>query len=664
MPHSCDLTVTTLFESPGGDEISNKYYREIILNNLKKTLPKEFFENKETPELTRQHRLQIFKDIIPLITYSEAKQFPSNISFYALSRFRSNSFKFYFEMISRWLTPGKRLNVSLVYASDFRINDLNDDIFTYYEIVIHVDSQEEFEEIQRNFPVIEEEIILGIHSEFYAQRILEIKGLSADDKIAVIQSYMAFLLKRFPTIYDIGIFTEMQHVLVTCRDDFKEARQPRHLSRIISIQYLFRNGLREAIKKKANKRHLNLKIFRAIIRTPDGPKRVLSVLVGITFLRDQETFGQQHLLKAIQHYLPNAQPIDHSFVLHKLGSENICIAYLEVEKKDGSEFTSAEIRKLRRELPANLKNRVEYRLHPIFMPRNEEEIMRNMVILANQIRYLRDIPQIFVTFDEQAHTHLYFTVILARVIRQEGPSISALFNQSKTIAEYVHDRTKVMGYMRKKYPKEATVFHLKLPKEGFLRADHSIDLYKARQAVVGEISRVMGEIRDYNGGMISKQHELLSDICRLLSDVKEYDELLLENFFYSLAPVVIRALIDPKAFKTLFLMLLEGLRIYKQETYYLKYHKEPYSQFALVISEDFSVKDLIIQTVQELHIPQTEVVYAHVKAYGNMCIGYICCAQDPVKKEAFYSKIENALKNWETTLAKPVASHKLNPTTF
>ena len=95
----------------------------------------------------------------------------------------------------------------------------------------------EFEEIQRNFPIIETEIGLGIHSEFYAQRILEIKGLSTDDKTALIQGFIAFLVKRFPYHYDTDVFTEMQHVLVTCRDDFKAARKPRHLSRIISIQY-------------------------------------------------------------------------------------------------------------------------------------------------------------------------------------------------------------------------------------------------------------------------------------------------------------------------------------------------------------------------------------------------------------------------------------------
>lgn len=641
------LVITTLFDLPEEDGVNNRNYRDVILRTLKKILPADFFECKESNEATFRHQKRILQQVIPLITCSNTRKFPGTLSFFALSKYRSNSFKFFFEMISRWLTPGRRLNVVLVYATDFRLTHLSEEVYTICEVMISVADRAEFEEIQRNFPIIETEIALGIHSEFYAQRILEIKGLSTDDKTALIQGFIAYLVKRFPRHYDRDVFTEMQHVLVTCRDDFKTARQARHLSRIIGIQYLFRKALREAIKKNAHRRHLSLKVFRSLIQTPTGRKRVLSVIVGVNFLRDQETFGEKHLLKAIQHYIPSVVAVEHSFFIHKLGSENICISYIEVEKKDGANFTFAEIRKLRRELPANLKNRIEHRLHNVFMPRNEEEVMRNILTLTSQIKYVRDIPQVLITFDEQAYAHLYFTVILARLLKPESCSISDLFKRSETFVEYLHDRTKIMGYVRKRYAKEATVFRLKLPKEGFLRADHSIDLYKARQTVVHELSKVLGEIRDYNGGMISKQHELLSAIRALLSDLKDYDELLLENFFYSLAPVIVRALIDPSAFKTLFLMLLEGIKEFKQEGYYLKFQVEPYNVFALIIVEDFSIKDHIHRAIQDLHIPSTELAYAHVKTHGNICVGYICCAHDPQKKEQFFQAITQTLKSWE-----------------
>jgi hypothetical protein len=648
------ISIKTLFDGSqvAEDEIINQHYRDVVLHNLKKILPAEFFDQKETKEATLVHQRRIFQQSLPLITCTGARTFPGTISFFALSKYRSNSFKFFFEMISRWLIPGRRLNVVLVYATDLRLTDLSDQIYTLCEVMLSVENKEEFEEIQRHFPIIGTEITLGLDSAFYAQRILEIKGLSADEKTALIQGFMAFLVKRFPHAYSDDVFTEMQHVLVVCRDEFKAARKARHLSRIISVQYLFRKSLRESVKKHPHRRYLSLKIFRAYIQAPIGRKKVLALLVGINFLKDQETFGEKNLLKAIQHYIPSVLAVDQSFFVNKLSSENICTFYLEIEKKDGGDFTTAEIRKLRRDLPANLKNRIEHKLHPIFMPRNEEEVMRNILSLSNQIKYLRDIPQVFISFDEQASSHLFFTLILARVIKPDSRPILELFKKAHSFVEFIHDRTKIVGYIRKKYAKEATVFRLKVPKDGFLRADHSIDLYKARQTVVVEISRIIGEIRDYNGGMISKQHELLSDIRQLLTDVKEYDELLLENFFYSLSPVVVRALLDSKAFKTLFLMLLEGVKEYKQEGCYVKFYQEPYNIFALVVGEDAQIKDLLNHAVHDLHIPPTELATAFAKVNNCTCVGYICCAKDSHKKELLFKVIQDVVQTVENSHQK------------
>lgn len=498
---------------------------------------------------------------------------------------------------------------------------------------------------RRGKPIFENPgFAVGMHSEFFGHRLLERKGSPADDRMEYVQAYLASLVKRFPQVYDTDISISMQHLLVTSRDDFKGSRHPRHLGRIICIKHLFRKGLREAMKKNPQRRHINLKLFRAFIQKEGARKPVLGIFAGVNLLRDQENFGERHLLRAIQHIIPAAVAIENSLYHHRNDAENICFTYIEIEKRDGSPITGAEIRKLRRELPGNIKNRIEHRLHNVFMPRNEEEVMRNILILTNQIKYVRDVPQVMINFDEQAYAHLYFTVILARLMKTESPSVADLFKRSDSGLEYLHDRTKVTGFVRKKYPKEATVFRLKLPKEGFLRADQSIDLYKARQLIVKELSKVMGEIRDYNGGMISKQHELLLDIRKSLSDTN-YDELLLENFFYSLAPVVACALIDPEAFKTLFLMLLEGIKEFRHEGNYLKFQHSPKTVFALIIVEDIAVKESIQRAVHDLQIPAAELPTTHVKTQGNICLGYICNVKDPEKREQFVQAINQMVNH-------------------
>ncbi len=640
--------VTTLFESSEKEEVSC-YYREVVLKTLKKILPIEFFEVQATDEETYLYKKEILGRLLPLSKSSQKPEsFPGKISFFSLSKSRPQCFKFFFEMISRWLSPERKLNVILVYSTDFRLRAKNEEIYTLCEVMIIVNDPIEYQEIERNFSILQSEIEAGMLSEFYAQRILEIKGLTADDKTAIIQEYIALLVKRFPKIYEIDVFTEMQHVLVSCRDVFKQERQARHLCRIISIFYLFRKLLREFIKKNSQKRYLQLKLFRTVLQKQTGLKNTVGVLVGINFLREQESFGEKNILKAIQHFIPSAVIVEDSFFIHKINSENICLAYLEVSKKDNHAFTSFELKKLRKELPSNLKNRVEHRLLPVFMPRNEEEIMRNILTLTNQLKYVRDIPQISIIFDEQAYAHLYFTVILARVLKTNCLPLMELFKKRKDQSiEYLQDRTKVMGFLRKKYPIEATVFRLKLSKEGFLRADHSINLYKARETVVNEICSAVGEIRDFNGGMITKQHELLSAIRDILKEIKDYDELLLENFFYSLAPVVSRALVDPNAFSTLFLMLVEGLKEFKSESYYLKIQNLQYYKLILVIVEDFSLKDTLQRMTQEIHIPPTELAFATIKVHGFSCIGYLCWAHDEEKKEELEQIVQQALKTWE-----------------
>ena len=230
-----------------------------------------------------------FHSLLPMVTSTQCTQVPGNISFYALSKFRANSFKFFYNMVSSWLLPGKRLEVVLIYAVDFRMPEISDDVYTVCEVTIHVENRQELEQILSNFPIIESELRLGIDSIHYSQRILETKGLTMDVKTAMIQEYIAFLIKHMPAEFDRDVLTEMQHVLVMCPEEFKAARECRHLSRIISMHYLFRKALREAVKRAPQKRHLSLKLFHARLNGQGGSKKILAVVVGINFFRDKRS---------------------------------------------------------------------------------------------------------------------------------------------------------------------------------------------------------------------------------------------------------------------------------------------------------------------------------------------------------------------------------------
>lgn len=457
---------------------------------------------------------------------SWSQEGPSTLKISLCCRPRKNVGMFFYQMISWWLIPGKNLDISLFFSTQ-----------AFSEIILTLNPQD-LETAKRNLPFLEREILIGAQSAYHARKILEMKGLTIDDKTVVVQEKIAALVRRFPKIFDYDIFSEMQHFLVSMKGRFKADRQPSDISRIIFTLYRFR---KEIEQKDQTKRHLCLKLKKVTLHTPLGIKEVVSICIGLNFLNEHELFEERHLLSALAHL----NPISGSYY------NNDRVFYLEVEKPTPKETLAAEI-----------VTHIEKLVPPIFMPRNEEEVMRNILVLSQQLRYLRDIPQMIISFEEQTDTELFFTVILVRLLHPESRPIEELFRFSI-------DRVKVVGQLRRKIPKEAVVMRARLASEQFMREDYSVDLFAARLHLVKEIESVIGEVRDYNGGMISKQSENFDRLKKLLGKLANKHALLLQNFFHSIMPAHLSTTLDPHLLRILFSMLVEalpeGLGIFKSK---------------------------------------------------------------------------------------------------
>lgn len=615
----------------------------------------DFESSSEQKELIRHtlHKIlsgeRLCKNFITSLPFVSLKVEEKTVSvFFLAKKSRFDVFTFFFEMISNWLIPGRQLNPIFFYTADFHLPDFGDELYTLSEVALRLENNREVTEIQNNFPILEKEIRLGITSPYYARRILEAKGFSSDQKTALILEYMAYLIKRLPSKFDDDVFTEMQHVLVECPDLFIKQRKSKHLSRIISITYLFRKDLHEAGKVAPQRRHAIVKLFREWIQTEKGAKRVLGILIGVHFLAEKEVLEDRHVLKAIRNYVPDVHPIEGSFFLNKRGSENISTFYLEIEKTDGSDFSGEEMSRLRRELPVDLKGRIQELMHPIFMPRNEEEIIRNALSLAAQIRFMQDPPQVFISFDEQTHSRLFFTVIFVRLIRTPLPSIQELFQKADTFLEYIHDWCRNLGQLRRRHAKEATVFRVALSKEMFLRGDHSIDLNKARQIVFSELETIIGDLRDFNGGMITKQNETLNRVRELLAmECGNINDLLVENFFYSIAPADMRSVIDPEILKTLFLMLLDVLEIRQHGPDIpcsINVRRELNCVYIMIATEDKGIRKKIEKDLLQFQISSAELFSVFIHSHDQYCLGYTYLCDDPYQQDLFCRTIEHSVE--------------------
>lgn len=632
--------ISVLFDDASGKP-SISLHQEALRDVLNRLLPAGLFEGRG--ERTQDQMKKRLQAVFPLIRAVPVANTPSLMSFYCVFKYRVNAFKFFFDLVSQWLVPGKRLDVVLVYAVDFRFPSIDEDVYTLCEVTLRVETEEDRELIQRNFPIIETEAILGVDSAYYARKILEIKGIMPDHKTALIHQRMATFVKRMPKLFSKDLFVEMQHILVLCHDDFKMERSVRHLSRLISSHYAFRRSLLLAQSQKRSQRTLCAKLFKESVHFPQGDKQVLCLVIGLNFLREKEVLEQRHLMRAIQQYVPQAEAIDQTFFINKKVQEPIATLYLEIEKNDGTAFTKQELELLRKKLPIDLQNHIARLTLPVFMPRNEEEIMRNIVTLSHQLKYARDLPQVFISFDEQTERNLLFTVIVVRLIKGEDKSVQDLIKSADSFLKYMHDRIRIVGTLRKRYPKEATVFRVKFQKDKFLRGDHSIDLYKARQAVVSELSRAIGEFRDFNGGMISKQNELFMQVKDLLvQDSVKYNEISLENFFYSLSPVIMRTVLEPHALKSLFLMLLEAQEkgISEGEKCSLQFKYETEFTYVMMSAQHRTVLDELSKPLFKFQQSGSDLIQGYAKTPGQVALGYIFRSADLHKQDQFRQLIE------------------------
>lgn len=632
----CLPRIETILDSHTDVE-RQKLFLEGIKLTLKELLPPLLAESKANAERTQEGYKKKLLAILPLVSMKVfTDKPPFEISFYTVYRFHAHAFKFFFNLITSWLIPGKVLNISFLSAVDFRMPELNEKLYTLCEIVLKVESKELLDQILSNFHLIESEARLGIESEYYARKILEVKGLSADQKTTLMQRRVADLVKKRADLFTKDLFHEMQHFMIVSHTDFKEQRSIHHISKIITRLSLFRRELLEKMKEAPHERHVLVKAFTAYVQFPLKKRQILGLVVGLNFFKEKEVFEQRHLLRAIERCFPHVKVIDQTFTSDRKGSEMFKTAYVEIEKNNGEPFSVQEVKALNHFMKSDLHHHVGQLLLPVFMPRNDEEIMRNIVALSQQIKYLRDLPQVFITFDEQTDRNLFFTVIFVRTLHADDKSIQEKIRASGSFLRYIHDRTRHVGMVRNKYPKEATVFRLKFSKDSFIRGDHSIDLYKARQALVDELTRLMGEFRDYNGGMISKQGELLKVLKQELhSKGIKFQELLLENFFNSLTPVIIRTVLDLEAFSSFFLLQLEALekKIPKDALGAAHAVYGPEVMYVIFKARQRSDLEDTVRGLGKLQATGVEMMQSYVKAGGYIYIGYIFKSADPFMQE-------------------------------
>ncbi len=500
-----------------------------------------------TQKTNKRIDIQLFIDhisnqcnAVPTFRFLKSAQRPNAVSFFLISKDRTGLGLFFYEMIHRSF-PGE---VSFFFHSTGK-----DNLF-FGEIEMIFESSQDWALLKKRFPILRDEILLGAQSSYHASRVLEFKGMSVEKKKMSIQARALKMIHRFPKTFDYDFFSLVQHYFLRAHQENLRFHEDRQISENLAILYQLKRQMIVKIDESPNKRHVFVKVKKRHLDLLIGSKRVLGVWVGLNFLREHECFHEKHLMRAVQAVIPHVDCIEETAYLYKDLDYRAVFLYLEVD--------SDEQKLLQKELNFALQCRIEHLQHSLFMPRNEEEIMRHLITLSSQLKLSKDLPQIILCFHRQTEKRLFFIVILARVLLSDSPSWQQLFKELLHLKPQM-ERVRKMGEIRKKYLKEGLVFQVELSTSTCFREDHSVDLYKARLLILNSLQASVGKVRDYNGGMLSKQNELLSSLVALLGDRAKKNQTLLDHFFHSLFPVERKVLCPPARLKTFFMLLLDLL---------------------------------------------------------------------------------------------------------
>lgn len=584
---------------------------------------------------------------LPFLKYIESTKIPGELFIYLICK-HIISFKiedFFLSFLKKEFFLYKFEIISFYYRTYI---SQNKEKFFLAEMVVQIENIQDLSSIKKCLPFIFKEISRGILFPSYAKCLLE-SIFSPKEKVNQTYNFLFELSKRFPYRLDVDIFLEYNRFLILSSEEFRNQRCLNHIVRLICSHYLMGKNLFRLMRFFPEKRHLELRFTHTLLQYPFGSKPVLGLVIVIYLLDSHEFFGEKHILHATQKLLPDIQIVKGSFFSYQNAQEEILKSYVELEKKDGSRFSLKELVYLRVFLSTELKGAVEKLAPSMLMIQNIEEFLKNIAILSNELNQVNDLPQVFISFDEQTSNDLVFKVIIVRILRKKVKPLEQLFEKIKKDFKCSIQRSQIISYIRQKYPKEASILCIHIPKEySILRTDLSINLYLARQKVVTFLEKNLGNIRDYNGGMILKQSQSLSAIQQYFKNIPKYKLELLEEFFYGISPAEMQAILPINSLVKLVRFFFESLEINfsRQEQYYYKAHEENQTIFVIIKVNKSSIQEHFESSMRLYKIDFKSVVLTKIQVESFFYLGFIYQDFLENNRQEFLKSIELGILKW------------------
>lgn len=472
-----------------------------------------------------------------------------------------------------------------------------------------------------------------------------------EQKILSLNHKLEQLVNRFPKIFDSFIFKDRDRLLAFFEPEFIHKRSVDHLLRFITSLYIKKKNLLKILPYSSKTRFIEVRFLPTKLDFPFVSKRVIGVLVQISLNNRYELFDQDHLLKALQSFIPHLRIVKGSIYSFQAPQDSIKTIYVEFEKTGNLFLTLKERQLLLNEVREEIANRVERLVPAVFMTRNQEEILRNILTLSQEIQLPTDCPQVMISFETQKAEEFVFNLIYVRIENRNSLPIENLLNQKAQFGVWTLERKQLVKYLNQ-HSIFAYVFRILLPPVGFIvRNDGALNFFSARTHIANHLKMCMGEFRDFNGGILIKQEETLLSLKQHLPEVMSE---MIENLYYSITPIEMQAILGLNLLKTMVTLFLKILEIpFLSDSPYIIENRTTENRLLVmlrILNKD--LYEIAKEHLLSFEFPEAIEASLFLSIQNSYVFGYIIDANDTQFTRRFLDSLKQLLQFWMKEINK------------
>ena len=471
---------------------------------------------------------------LPIIFVERAQEHPLGVNIFFLAKEIEGVAQYFFSQCSINLIPGICTPIERFFSTKVRVEGFEQNL-NLIESYIVFQSNEEFLLFNENFDRFMVEIKHGCEHSGALEKNFERQRGFVESSWRHMERMLPILQKRF-ALPTSQLQKQIQRFFVEFSDRIEQGLIEEIWKRWFIRFFLLKKQILQ--DEQTDGKDFKLQVFFL-----NKDKNLQTYGLCLHFpLAPNESFELKHLKKSLQLIHPSIYLEDASFIRF----HNDSIYFAEIK----THLPRAEIT---RGLKFTLDSCVERYVHQVFMPRNEEDVMRRIVTLCNEISTKEDIPQIAIHFERQFESYMSYLVIIVRPL--DATPIERLgMVRKQGIGVHVESCRR---FYQKGVEIEASTIRLDIDSKGFIRSDNTIDSLKVRAHITEFLRRIFPQFRDYNGGMISKQIQNLHTFKEKLFD---HDEMTIENFYLSLQPLEMQYMSNLEPLIEMFYFYLDAMR--------------------------------------------------------------------------------------------------------